>query len=87
MNLEQSEYQSPDPSALTQHSHKKIEKGTNPEIELGPGKPYTESFQKKPMASQNNAAPGSQQEIPTAPSNVYKNLNIPKEINPEDLKK
>ncbi len=74
MNLEQSEYQSQDPSALTlnQLSHKKIEKNSNPEIELGPGKPYTESFQKKPTASQNNAAPGSQQEIPTAPSNVYK---------------
>ena len=54
---------------------------------LGPGKSYTESFHKKPAASQinNQNAPISQQEIPVAPPNVYK--NIPKEVNPEDLKK
>lgn len=86
VNLEQSEFQGPDPSAITQHSHKKIEK-TNPEIELGPGKPYTENFHKKPIANQGGAAPSSQQEIPVAPPNVYKKENIPKEVNPEDLKK
>jgi hypothetical protein len=82
VNLEQSEFQGPEPSALTQHSHKKIEKSSNPEIELGPGKPYSETFQKKPTASQNNAAPGSSQDIPIAPPNVYKKENIPKEVNP-----
>lgn len=45
-----------------------------------------ESFNKKAPANPGNAAPGSQQEIPIAPPNVYKKENIPKQSNPEDLK-
>jgi hypothetical protein len=76
--LEQSEPQGPEPSSITHHSRKIVEK-SNPDIELGPGKSYMESFNKKPSTSQkSNAAPGSQQEIPIAPPNVYKKENIPK---------
>lgn len=71
VNLEQSEYQILEPSAITQQTFKKQEK-SNPEIELGPGKSYMESFHKKTPANPSNAAPGSQQEIPIAPPNVYK---------------
>lgn len=86
VNLDQSEAPICELSAITHHSKKKVDKSAT-EIELGPGKTYTENFSKKPTQSNNNAAPGSQQEIPIAPPNVWKKVNIPIESNPEDLKK
>lgn len=81
VNLDQTEVPVCEPSAITHHSKKKVDRSAT-EIELGPGKTYTESFIKKPALSGNNAAPGSQQEIPIAPPNVWKKVNIPVESNP-----
>lgn len=87
VNLEQSEYQIQE-SNITKIEHKKLEKredGKN-DIELGPGRSSMEGFTKKSSPGVSNAAPSSQQELEIAPPNIVKKENIPKEINPEDLK-
>lgn len=84
VNLEESYYQLPRIS-----NQKKVENkvpNLSPaEIELGPGKSYNEGYKKKPLPGHQNA-PNSEQEI-AAPSNIIIKTNIPRESNPEDLKK